>query len=67
MDSEEVIREIRELLWRYFGFLATQKATGTELLRIINIVVLDAVTKNIKAVIAFKSRRVWYFVLQSFL
>lgn len=68
MDSEVVIREICELLWKYFGFLATQKATGTELLKIIKIVFLDAVTKNIKAVIAFKSIGMWgFFVLRSFL
>jgi len=58
MDSEAVIREICKLLWKYLGFLATQKPTGTKLLRTFKAVFLDAVTKNIKAEIAFKSMHV---------
>lgn len=50
MDSEAVIREICEGL----GIICNMD-TGTELLRIIKIVFLDAVMKNIKAIIAFKS------------
>lgn len=41
--------------------MSAQKAIGTELLRVIKIVFLDAVTKNIKAVRAFKSMHVWVF------
>lgn len=41
--------------------MSAQKAIGTELLGVIKIVFLDAVTKNIKAVIAFKSMHVWVF------